>query len=71
LLTEGRLGHLVGTLARTALVLGGIVLVLVGELTALQHLGILALIIGGYVEWYWRAAQISGRRLSGGVRDEP
>jgi tetratricopeptide (TPR) repeat protein len=71
LVAKGRRGHLSGALARTALVLGGIVLVLFGELTALQHLGILALIIGGYVEWYWRAAQISGRRMSGGVPVEP
>lgn len=71
LVAKGRIGHLAGTLARTALVLGGIVLVLLGELTALQHLGILALIIGGYVEWYWRAAQISGRRMISGGPAEP
>lgn len=67
LVAKGRRGHLAGAVARTALVLGGIVLVLLGELTALQHLGVLALIIGGYAEWYWRAAQISGRRATGGV----
>jgi hypothetical protein len=44
-------------------------LVLWGELNALQHLGILALIIGGYAEWYWRAARISGRRVFGADPD--
>lgn len=65
LVGKGRRGHFAGALVRTLLVFGGIVLVLFGELNALQHLGILALIIGGYVEWYWRAAQISGRRMFG------
>jgi tetratricopeptide (TPR) repeat protein len=69
LVGKGRRGHFAGAVARTLLVFGGIVLVLFGELNALQHLGILALIIGGYVEWYWRAAQISGRRMFGADPD--
>jgi tetratricopeptide (TPR) repeat protein len=66
LVAKGRRGQFAGALARTALALGGIALVLLGELNALQHLGVLALIIGGYVEWYWRAARISGWRITGG-----
>jgi tetratricopeptide (TPR) repeat protein len=69
LVGKGRRGHFAGAMARMLLVLGGIVLVLLGEPTALQHLGILALIIGGYVEWYWRAARISGRRMFGSDPD--
>ena len=66
LMAKGRRGHFTGALARTVLVFGGIALVLLGELTSLQHLGVLALIIGGYVEWYVRAAKISGKRAIGG-----
>jgi tetratricopeptide (TPR) repeat protein len=66
LVGTGRRGHFVGALVRTAIVLGGIALVLHGEPNALQHLGLLALIIGGYVEWSWRAARIAGNRMFGG-----
>jgi tetratricopeptide (TPR) repeat protein len=69
LVGKGRRGHFAGAAARMLLALGGIVLVLFGEPTALQHLGILALIIVAYVEWYWRAAQISGRRMFGADPD--
>lgn len=69
LVGKGRRGHFAGTFARTLLVLGAMGLVLWGELNALQHLGILALIVGGYVEWYWRAARISGRRVFGADPD--
>ncbi|MEV3939338.1 tetratricopeptide repeat protein [Glycomyces sp. NPDC049804] len=69
LVGRGRRGHFAGTLARTLLVLGAMGLVLWGELNALQHLGMLALIIGGYAEWYWRAARISGRRVFGADPD--
>jgi hypothetical protein len=69
LLGKGRRAHFAGAWARTLLVLGGIALMLFGELTALQHLGILVLIIVAYVEWYWRAAQISGRRMFGSDPD--
>jgi hypothetical protein len=65
LVGKGRRGHFAGALARTVLVFAAMGLVLWGELSALQHLGILALILGGYVEWYWRAARISGRRVFG------
>lgn len=58
----GRRGHLIGALARTLLVLAGIALVLFGELSALQHLGVFALIVGAYVEWWWRVMRISGKR---------
>jgi tetratricopeptide (TPR) repeat protein len=66
LVGKGRRGHFVGALVRTAIVFGVIALVLYGELNALQHLGVLALIIGGYVEWSWRAARIAGNRMFGG-----
>ncbi|MCD0445634.1 tetratricopeptide repeat protein [Glycomyces sp. A-F 0318] len=56
---RGRRGFLAGALARTALVLGVIVLVLLGEPTGWQHLGVLALIAGGYAEWYFGAVRIS------------
>jgi len=65
LVRKGQSSVFVGALARTVLAFGGIALVLLGELNALQHLGILALIIGGYVEWYFRAAKISGKRAIG------
>jgi tetratricopeptide (TPR) repeat protein len=65
LVGKGRRGHFAGSLARTLLVFAVLALVLWAELSALQHLGILALIIVGYVEWYWRAALISGRKVFG------
>lgn len=65
LVGKGRRGHFAGALARTLLVLSVMGLVLRGELSALQHLGMLALILGAYAEWYWRAAQISGQRMFG------
>ncbi|MFG3343165.1 tetratricopeptide repeat protein [Glycomyces sp. NPDC048151] len=65
LVGAGRRGFFAGAVARTLLVAGVLGLVLRGELSALQHLGLLALVIGGYVEWYWRAALISGRRAFG------
>jgi Flp pilus assembly protein TadD len=68
LVGKGRRGHFAGALARTLLVLAGIALVLLGELSALQHLGILALIIGGYVEWCRRAVRIPEKwKLAGPV----
>ena len=63
LVGKGRRGQFAGALSRTLLVLGVMGLVLWGELSALQHLGMLALILGGYLEWYWRAAQISRRQI--------
>ncbi|WP_205328615.1 lipopolysaccharide assembly protein LapB [Glycomyces sp. YM15] len=69
LVGKGRRGHFAGATARTVLVFAAMGLVLWGEPTALQHLGILALIIGGYAEWYWRAARISGRRVLGADPD--
>ncbi|HEX2144620.1 MAG TPA: tetratricopeptide repeat protein [Glycomyces sp.] len=66
LVDKGRRGHFAGASVRTVVVFGAIALVLLGELNALQHLGVLAFIIGAYAEWYWRAAQISGRRVIGG-----
>ncbi|GAA2144028.1 tetratricopeptide repeat protein [Glycomyces algeriensis] len=69
LVGKGRRGHFAGALARTLLVLGAMGLVVRGELSALQHLGMLALIVGGYLEWYWRAALIAGRPLFGADRE--
>ncbi|MEU5157626.1 tetratricopeptide repeat protein [Glycomyces sp. NPDC021274] len=69
LVGKGRRGHFAGALVRTLLVLTVMGLVLWGELSALQHLGMLALIVGGYLEWYWRAAQISGRPVFGVDRE--
>jgi tetratricopeptide (TPR) repeat protein len=66
LVGKGRRGHFVGALVRTSIVVGGMALVLPGELSALQHLGVLALIVAGYVEWSWRAARIAGNRMFGG-----
>jgi tetratricopeptide (TPR) repeat protein len=66
LVGKGRRGHFVGAVVRTAIVFGGIALVLRGELTALQHLGVLALIIAAYADWFWRAARITGKRIFGG-----
>lgn len=65
LVGRGRRGFFAGALARTLLVLGGVAAMLLGEPTGLQHLGVLALIVGGYAEWYFRAAKISGQRAFG------
>lgn len=63
LVGKGRRGHFAGAVARPLLVFGAMGLVLWGELSVLQHLGVLALIIGAYVEYYWRAARIAGRPM--------
>ncbi|WP_081687580.1 tetratricopeptide repeat protein [Glycomyces tenuis] len=60
MLAPGRRGHFAGAAARTAAVLAGTAVVLLVELNALQHLGLLAVIVLGYVDWYRRAVRISG-----------
>jgi tetratricopeptide (TPR) repeat protein len=65
LVGRGRAGFFAESAVRTALVLGGVVLVLVGELTWLQHLGVLGFTLAAYLEWYVRAVRISGKRAFG------
>ncbi|SDL83177.1 Tetratricopeptide repeat-containing protein [Glycomyces sambucus] len=65
LVAKGRRGPFAGAVARTLVVLGGIGLVLLGELNALQHLGVLALLALGYAEWVRRAYRISQGRGRG------
>ncbi len=48
----GRWGHFAAASARTAAVLAAVAAFLVVELSALQHFGVLALIVLGYVHWY-------------------
>ncbi|MDA1362813.1 tetratricopeptide repeat protein [Glycomyces luteolus] len=69
LVGKGRRGKFAGALARIVVVFAAMGLVLWGELSALQHLGLVALLIAGYAEWYWRAARISGRRAFGADPD--
>ncbi|WP_194201972.1 tetratricopeptide repeat protein [Glycomyces albidus] len=66
LIAKGRRGDFAGALVRTLVVFSVIALVLFGELNALQHLGVLALLAIGYVEWFRRAYRIS--QASGDTR---
>ncbi|MCH7231032.1 tetratricopeptide repeat protein [Glycomyces sp. L485] len=59
LLAPGRRGHWFASLARTCAVLGGVSAMLLLEPTALQHLGVLAVVVLGYVDWYRRTARIA------------
>lgn len=59
LVTAGRRGHFAGAMTRTLVVFGGVTAMLLAELNALQHLGVLALLIGAYIEWFRKAAKIS------------
>ncbi|WP_344490242.1 tetratricopeptide repeat protein [Glycomyces endophyticus] len=66
LVAKGRRGPFAGTVARTLAVAGGISLVLLGELNAVQHLGVLALLALAYAEWFRRAYLIAQGRAAGG-----
>ncbi|THV42195.1 tetratricopeptide repeat protein [Glycomyces buryatensis] len=59
LVGQGRRGFFVGAIVRTVLALAAIAAVLMMELPPLQHLAVLALIIGGYADWYRGAVRIS------------
>jgi tetratricopeptide (TPR) repeat protein len=65
LVAAGRRAHSAVASLLLALTLAGTAAMLVGELSGLQHSGVLGLIAGGYLLWFWRAARISGRRLFG------
>ncbi|HLU28973.1 MAG TPA: tetratricopeptide repeat protein [Glycomyces sp.] len=52
-------GHFAAASARTAVVLIAVAAVLAIELTSLQHLGVCAFIVLGYVDWHHRAEEPS------------
>jgi tetratricopeptide (TPR) repeat protein len=66
LIAKGRRRDFAGALVRTLVVSGGIALVLLGALNVLQHLGVLALLIIAYAEWFRRMYLIS--QASGDTR---
>lgn len=57
---RGRRGFFAGAAAVTATCLAGAAAMLLVEPNALQHLGVLGVLIAGYVHWYRRASRISG-----------
>ncbi|WP_030158635.1 tetratricopeptide repeat protein [Glycomyces sp. NRRL B-16210] len=65
LVAAGRRGHFAGAAVGTLAVLGGVAAMLIGELNALQHLGVLAALVVAYVGWFWRAARISSATWEG------
>lgn len=70
LVAAGRRGHFAGVAVGTLVVLGGVAAMLIGELSALQHLGVLGLLVAAYVGWFWRAARISSATWKGVVSAE-
>lgn len=60
MLAPERRGRLVSAAVRTFAILAGVAAFLLVELDALQHLGVLAAVALGYVDWYRRAVRIAG-----------